>query len=83
MDEASSRLDPATEQLIEQSVDRLLRGRTALEIAHRLATVERADQIMILKDGQITEHGRRTRLVADESSRFHALLRTGLEGVMT
>jgi ATP-binding cassette subfamily B protein len=82
MDEASSRLDPATEQLIERAVDRLLRDRTAIVIAHRLGTVHRADEIMILQDGAIVEHGDRARLAADVDSRFHALLQTGLEEVL-
>ena len=79
LDEASSRLDPATEQLIEHALDRLLRNRTAIIIAHRLATVQRADHIMILEDGRICEHGRREQLMQDPSSRFSALLQTGLE----
>ncbi len=49
LDEASSRLDPATEHLIEKAVDTLVTGRTALIIAHRLKTVQRADKIMILE----------------------------------
>jgi ATP-binding cassette subfamily B protein len=79
LDEASSRLDPATEQLIERAVDRLLAGRTGIIIAHRLATVQRADQILILEDGRIVEHGPRAALAADPASRFAHLLRTGLE----
>ena len=49
LDEASSRLDPATEQRIERAVDRLLEGRTAILIAHRLATLERADEVLVLE----------------------------------
>ena len=79
LDEASSRLDLATEQLIERAVDRLLRGRTGIVIAHRLATVRRADDILILEDGRVSEYGARRALAADQSSRFAALLRTGLE----
>ena len=82
MDEASSRLDPATEQLIEHAVDRLLQGRTAIIIAHRLGTIHRTDEIMILEDGQIAEYGERSQLAKDTSSRFHNLLRTGLEEVL-
>jgi ABC-type multidrug transport system fused ATPase/permease subunit len=82
LDEASSRLDPVTEQRIERAVDRLLRGRTAIVIAHRLRTVQRADEIMILEDGQIGEHGDRASLAADTGSRFYALLQTGLEEVL-
>jgi ATP-binding cassette, subfamily B, bacterial len=82
LDEASSRLDPATERLIERAIDTLLAGRTGIIIAHRLATVQRADEILILEDGRILEAGERTRLAADPTSRFHQLLRTGLEEVL-
>ena len=82
LDEASSRLDPATEQLVERAVSALLRGRTAIIIAHRLATVHRADEIMIIDDGRVFEHGERTRLAAHPRSRFATLLRTGLEEVL-
>jgi ATP-binding cassette subfamily B protein len=79
LDEASSRLDPATEQLIERAVDRLLRDRTGIVIAHRLHTVHRADEILILEDGRALERGDRRELIADPDSRFSRLLRTGLE----
>jgi ABC-type multidrug transport system fused ATPase/permease subunit len=79
LDEASSRLDPATEQLIERAVDRLLAGRTGLIIAHRLATVHRADQIMILEAGRVREYGDYARLAADPASRFYGLLQAGLD----
>jgi ATP-binding cassette subfamily B protein len=82
LDEASSRLDPATEALIERAVDRLLEGRTGIIIAHRLGTVQRADDILILEDGVVREHGDRLALLADPASRFNALLATGLEEVL-
>jgi ABC-type multidrug transport system fused ATPase/permease subunit len=82
LDEASSRLDPATEALIERAVDRLMAGRTAIVIAHRLGTVQRADEIMILSEGQIVEFGPRTSLAQDPDSHFHGLLQTGLQEVL-
>jgi len=82
LDEASSRLDPATEQLIEHAVDRLLVGRTGLIIAHRLDTVHRADHILILEGGQISEYGAYQALRQDPASRFSRLLQTGLEEVL-
>jgi ATP-binding cassette subfamily B protein/ATP-binding cassette subfamily C protein len=82
LDEASSRLDPATERLLERAIDRLLVGRTAIIIAHRLSTVDRADEIMVLEAGEICEHGAREDLAADPSSRFHDLLRTDLGEVL-
>ena len=82
LDEASSRLDPATEQLIERAVDKLLQNRTAIIIAHRLGTVQRADEIMILQDGRTIEHGERLCLAADPESQFYHLLQTGMEEVL-
>jgi ABC-type multidrug transport system fused ATPase/permease subunit len=81
LDEASSRLDPATEHLITRAVDRLLTGRTAIIIAHQLKTVQRADEIMILENGKVIEHGSRELLADDPFSRFYQLLRTGSEQV--
>ena len=78
LDEASSRLDPATEHLIERAVDKLVANRTAIVIAHRLGTVQRADEIMILENGYIREHGDRDRLASDPESRFYSLLQTGM-----
>ena len=78
LDEPSSRLDPLTERRLERGVSRLLAGRTAVVIAHRLATVERADWILILDNGRVAEFGRRIELAADPSSRFAKLLRAGL-----
>jgi ATP-binding cassette, subfamily B, bacterial len=77
LDEASSRLDPVTEGLIDHAVDKLLAGRTGIIIAHRLGTVERADEVMLLERGRILEHGRRRDLVTDPDSRFAQLLRAG------
>jgi ATP-binding cassette subfamily B protein len=79
LDEASSRLDPATERRLEHALDRLLRDRTAIVIAHRLATVRRCDDVQILEDGRVVEHGQRTVLEADPHSRFSQLLRAGWE----
>ncbi|MBN2007198.1 MAG: ABC transporter ATP-binding protein [Anaerolineae bacterium] len=82
LDEASSRLDPATESLIERAVDKLAQGRTLIVIAHRLGTVERADDIIILEQGRIVEQGPRLALAADPATRFYGLLQTGMEEVL-
>jgi ABC-type multidrug transport system fused ATPase/permease subunit len=79
LDEASSRLDPATEGLIQQAIQRLLRNRTGLIIAHRLKTVERADDILLLEGGCIREYGPYQQLAADPNSAFARLLRLGGE----
>jgi ABC-type multidrug transport system fused ATPase/permease subunit len=82
LDEASSRLDPATEQRLERAIDKLLQNRTAIIIAHRLGTVHRADEIMILDGGKVSEYGDRKQLAVDVNSRFYQLLQTGLEEVL-
>jgi ATP-binding cassette subfamily B protein len=82
LDEAASRLDPATEHLIERAVDRLLSDRTGVIIAHRLDTVNRADDILILDNGRVAEFGPRQTLAADPVSRFSRLLATGMEEVL-
>jgi ATP-binding cassette, subfamily B, bacterial len=82
LDEPSSRLDLATERLLERSMRRLLKNRTAIIIAHRLTTVQRADEIMILEGGHIVEHGRREALEEDRTTRFHRLLRHGMDRVI-
>ena len=81
LDEASSRLDPATEHMIERAVSKLLNGRTGIMIAHRLGTIQRADEVLILEHGRIIEYGDREKLAANPDSHFHHLLQTGLEEV--
>ena len=64
LDEATSNIDRPTEILIERALDRLLRGRTSIIIAHRLATVRRADEILVLEHGRITQRGTFDELLA-------------------
>lgn len=82
LDEASSRLDPITEQFMEKAISKLLINRTCIMIAHRLGTVHRADKILILDNGSVLEYGGREVLAKDLNSRFHRLLETGLEEVL-
>jgi len=81
LDEASSRLDPATEQLVQMALGRLLAGRTGIVVAHRLSTIALADDILVLEGGRVREHGPRAALAADPGSRFAALLQLGKEEV--
>lgn len=82
LDEASSRLDPLTEFRMEQAIGKLLSNRSCIIIAHRLTTVQRADQIVILEQGRIVESGPRLKLAADPASRFSKMLAAGLEEVL-
>jgi ATP-binding cassette subfamily B protein len=63
LDEATSALDAESEGLVQTALDRVMKGRTTLIIAHRLATVQGADRILVMKDGEIVEEGTHERLV--------------------
>lgn len=77
LDEPSSKLDPATEILVHRAFGRLLSGRTGIIVAHRLSTFSLVDDILVMEDGQVAEHGLRLALAADPGSRYAAMLRIG------
>jgi len=66
LDEATSSVDPETERLIQEGMATLMRGRTSIVIAHRLSTILNVDQILVFRDGQITERGTHEQLVAQK-----------------
>ncbi len=77
LDEPSSRLDPATESLVAAATERLFENRTIVIVAHRLETVQRADQIMVIDEGRIAEHGDRAVLAETPGTRYARLLEAG------
>ena len=75
LDEATSNIDRPTEIVIERAFDRLLAGRTSIIIAHRLATVRRADEILVLEHGRIVQRGSERQLMSEDGA-FRKLART-------
>ncbi len=70
MDEATSSVDTLTEALIQQGMDRLMKGRTSFVIAHRLSTIKRADKILVIEDGQIAEMGTHKQLIKEKGKYY-------------
>ena len=64
LDEATSSVDPSTERRIQESLERLMHGRTAVVVAHRLATITSADRILVLQRGHVIEEGKHDELLA-------------------
>jgi ATP-binding cassette subfamily B protein len=77
LDEPSARLDLVTQRRLQHALDRLLTGTTAVVVAHRPETLERATHILVLEEGAVVEFGRRSDLTRDPDSRFAALLAAG------
>jgi len=65
LDEATASIDTETELLIQDALDKLTQGRTSIIIAHRLQTIQEADRILVLRDGQIAELGSHDELLAE------------------
>lgn len=80
LDEATSSLDPGTEVLVERALERLVRGRTVIVIAHRLSTAERSDRVGVVADGRLVELGTHAELVA-AGGRYAALYRSWVGGL--
>ncbi len=73
LDEATSALDSQTEALVQDALDRLMKGRTTFVIAHRLSTIRHADRILVFKDGELVEQGPHDELLARPNGVYHAL----------
>ncbi|XP_039294386.1 LOW QUALITY PROTEIN: ATP-binding cassette sub-family B member 10, mitochondrial [Nilaparvata lugens] len=74
LDEATSALDAESEHLVQEALERIMKGRTVLTIAHRLSTIKNADQIAVLKDGTVAQVGTYDELMRDESGAFKKLV---------
>jgi ATP-binding cassette subfamily B protein len=74
LDEATSAVDTQTEMLIQEALERLMKGRTAIVIAHRLSTIRKADQIVVLREGQIVEVGNHESLVSKPEGYYARLV---------
>ena len=68
LDEATASIDPENERLIQQALSELTRGKTVVVIAHRLATIEHADQILVVEDGYVAQKGTHAQLVEQEGT---------------
>ncbi|MGQ9816057.1 MAG: ABC transporter ATP-binding protein [Candidatus Roseilinea sp.] len=80
LDEATSAVDTETEQLIQQALERLMAGRTSIVIAHRLSTIRKADQIVVLREGQIVEIGDHQTLASKADGYYARLVRAQMLG---
>lgn len=79
LDEATARVDPETERLLDAALSKLMCGRTTLIIAHRLSTLQHVDQIVVFDNGVVVEHGDRETLVNNPLSRFQQLRELALD----
>jgi len=74
LDEATSSVDPATEQLIQNAIGVLMRNRTSIIVAHRLSTIQKADEILVIDDGRILERGNHQALLAERGIYYNLYL---------
>ncbi|PNF42848.1 ATP-binding cassette sub-family B member 10, mitochondrial [Cryptotermes secundus] len=74
LDEATSALDAESEHLVQEALERIMRGRTVLTIAHRLSTIRNADQITVLEQGHLVEKGTYSDLLSKENGTFRKLV---------
>ena len=75
LDEATSSVDTRTERLIQQALERLLKGRTSFVIAHRLSTIRNADQVLVIQDGEIVERGTHASLLEKKGVYYNMYMR--------
>jgi len=74
LDEATSALDVESERVVQQALDRVMRSRTTVMVAHRLSTIKNADVISVLQDGKIVEQGAHQQLIENRNGAYHKLV---------
>ncbi|KAF5460338.1 hypothetical protein F2P56_020216 [Juglans regia] len=74
LDEATSALDVESERVVQQALDRLMKNRTTVVVAHRLSTIKNADQISVLHDGKIIEQGTHSSLIENKNGAYYKLI---------
>lgn len=79
LDEATSALDAESEHLVQEALNRLMDGRTTLLVAHRLSTVQRAHQVVVVVDGKVQQRGSHAELIADKSGLYFSLVQRQLQ----
>jgi ATP-binding cassette subfamily B protein len=75
LDEATSSVDTRTERLIQNALEKLLKGRTSFVVAHRLSTIRNADQVLVIDDGQIVERGTHASLLEAKGTYYNLYMR--------
>jgi ABC-type multidrug transport system fused ATPase/permease subunit len=73
LDEATSSLDSESERLVQEALDKLMKCRTSVVIAHRLATIRNSDKIIVLENGKVIEQGTHTELIANDKGLYKTL----------
>jgi ATP-binding cassette subfamily B (MDR/TAP) protein 1 len=79
LDEATSALDTESEKLVQAALDKAMRGRTTIAVAHRLSTIQRADVIFVLDQGRVAEEGSHSELMLKKGLYFEMVKLQGLE----
>jgi len=74
LDEATSALDVESERVVQQALDRLMKNRTTVMVAHRLSTIKNADQISVLQDGKIIDQGTHSTLIENRNGAYYRLI---------
>ena len=79
MDEATSNVDSQTERRLQEAMQEVMKGRTCILVAHRLSTIQNADQILVIRDGILTECGRHEELLQKPGGFYRALYNSQFE----